>query len=227
MSQASGISVVVVEDEQDLGEEIVFHLNQHEMLAATVHDGRALDAFLARNACDVVVLDLGLPGEDGISIATRLRTREDLRIVMLTARVSVLDRIQGFDAGADVYLTKPVDMLELVKVVQSVARRMKPSQQMPLLDMANTTLTMADLPPVRLTTKELQLLRQLALAPEQSLPRTELGHMLWDLDDSSAIRRLEVLVSRLRIKLKQAGLPELIKTEWQMGYRLARKLHLK
>ena len=101
------ISVIVVEDETDLAEEIAFHLQLQGMQPRLAGDGEELDRLLREQSCDVVLLDLGLPGEDGVSIAQRLAPREDLRVVMLTARNAVLDRVQGFESGADVYLTKP------------------------------------------------------------------------------------------------------------------------
>lgn len=220
------VSVAIVEDEVDLAEEVAFHLSRAGMSVTVLHHGQALQRHLATHPCQVVVLDLGLPGEDGLSIATRLSRDNGIRIVMLTARASVVERIQGLDAGADVYLTKPVNMTELVKVVRNVARRLPASQERLRLDPTNHRLDTPWGASVDLTTKEVQFLRHLAQAPEHFLSRSVLEEVLWNLDDASASHRLEVMVSRLRIKLKNAGLQNLVRTERQMGYRLAQKVAL-
>src|SRR5690606_8788613 len=111
--QAPDLSrVIVVEDNKDLREEIVFHLRHAGHEAVEAGDGRALDAALATGPKpEVVVLDIGLPGEDGFSIATRLRRDHPcIGIVMLTARGLIDDKLQGLSLGADAYLVKPVDL---------------------------------------------------------------------------------------------------------------------
>jgi two-component system OmpR family response regulator len=90
---------------------------------ATHDSGKRLDGWLENNICDVLILDLTLPGEDGLTIAKRLSSHNDLRIIMLTSRVMKEDRIAGFEAGADVYLNKPVDFEELASVVYRLAKR--------------------------------------------------------------------------------------------------------
>ncbi|MFN5746061.1 MAG: response regulator transcription factor [Methylococcaceae bacterium] len=108
------LRVVVVEDDPDLSEEIVWRLNSTGMEVTACPDAKSFHAHIAAHHADVVVLDLGLPDEDGLSIATKLSQHEDMRIVILTARAMVEDRIAGFEAGGDVYLTKPVDLAEWI-----------------------------------------------------------------------------------------------------------------
>ena len=117
------IDVVIVEDNIDLAEEMAFYLQHLEMNLITFQSGKRLDGWLENNICDVLILDLTLPGEDGLTIAKRLSSHNDLRIIMLTSRVMKEDRIAGFEAGADVYLNKPVDFEELASVVYRLAKR--------------------------------------------------------------------------------------------------------
>src|SRR5690606_2100697 len=108
----------------DLLDELAFHLRRQGHGVAALPDGVALDAHLAGAEVDVLVLDLGLPGEDGLSIARRLRrTQPGIAIAMLTARGQLDDRLLGLNSGADIYLVKPVDMRELSAVVESLYRR--------------------------------------------------------------------------------------------------------
>lgn len=221
------IKVIVVEDDIDISEEIQFHLRRHGMQVSPAGSGVELDQLLARQDCDVVLLDLGLPGEDGIDIAKRLASREELRVVMLTARTSVHHRIEGFDAGAGVYLTKPVNMQELAAAIQSTARRL-PAKKSPLvLDTIAFQLLSENALPLALTSKEFHFLHCLASTKSLSMSRVALEKSLWNLDEDATARRMEALISRLRKKLDKVGWGDLIKTEWRIGYRLTQKLFVR
>lgn len=119
------IHIAVVEDNEDLRDEVVFHLGRMGHCVTGLPDGTALDRHLASQPADVLVLDLGLPGEDGVSIARRLAVSHPrLAIAMLTARGQLEDRLVGLESGADIYLVKPVDMRELSAVCESLYRRL-------------------------------------------------------------------------------------------------------
>ena len=119
------IHIAVVEDNEDLRDEVVFHLGRMGHCVTGLPDGTALDRHLASQPTDVLVLDLGLPGEDGVSIARRLAVSHPrLAIAMLTARGQLEDRLVGLESGADIYLVKPVDMRELSAVCESLYRRL-------------------------------------------------------------------------------------------------------
>ena len=120
----SDISVFVVEDEFDLREEVVSSLTRNGFAASGFPGSRELYRALMQGSCDVVVLDIGLPGEDGLSIMHHLRATTQVGIVMFTARSRTDDRVQALRAGADAYLTKPVDLDELAATLISVVRRL-------------------------------------------------------------------------------------------------------
>ncbi len=202
----------LVEDNEDFRTEVAFHLARAGFSIALACDGRDLDTQLQQSPCDVLVLDLGLPGEDGLAIARRLREAHPrLGILMLTARGTLDDRLTGLSEGADAYLAKPVDMRELVAVLQSIGRRMaaEPAEDhtVPRWVLFPTLLRLVSPEgrPVSLTVKELELLKLLGAArgapvSRQSLAKA-LGYSNPDFDD----RRLEVSFSRLRQKIEEAA----------------------
>jgi DNA-binding response OmpR family regulator len=205
------IHVALVEDNPDLREEVVFHLTRHGHAVAGLPDGRALDAHLARHAVDVLILDLGLPGEDGIGIAQRLRhTHPALAIAMLTARGQLEDRLLGLASGADIYLVKPVDMRELSAVVESLYRRLQRGTAAPpapdaapiwRLDAYTMELRSPRRESVMLTPSEFQLLRELAQAAPEPVTRARLAGAIGHPEPDFDYRRLETAMSRLRKKI--------------------------
>ena len=198
----------LIEDNLDYRTEVAFHLRRAGFDVALESDGVGIDAQLAACPCNLLVLDLGLPVEDGLVIAHRLRQRQPgLGIVMLTARGSLDDRLAGLEEGADAYLVKPVDMRELVATLQSVQRRLAaavlPSEAWSL---APDTLSIRSPAgeAVELTATEMDLLKCLAAAAPEPVSREVLaaamGHPEFDFD----YRRLEVAFSRLRKKIETA-----------------------
>ncbi len=206
------IRVALVEDDRDLLDDIAFSLRDEGLTVAACPDGRELDRLLATETFEVVVLDIGLPGEDGLSIARRLRrTQPQLGIILLTARTAAQDRVQGMVDGADVYLGKPVDLRELALVIRALTRRLGVDDQSVrqtsiLLTSDNVLLTPSG-ERIDLTPSEAQVLSRLARATGRQATRRQIiesfGAAYLDYDE----RRLETLVSRLRRKLEAAGLP--------------------
>ncbi|MCX7239108.1 MAG: response regulator [Burkholderiales bacterium] len=121
----SATAVAIIEDNADLLDDLVLNISLRGMLPCAFANGAEFDAAMQHGRpWSVLLLDLGLPGEDGLSIARRLHQSDPLLgIIMLTARSTVADRIAGMNAGADLYLVKPVDMGELAAAIQAVARR--------------------------------------------------------------------------------------------------------
>lgn len=213
------IVVALVEDDLDLAEEIAFQLECQEMFVEVFDCGQKLDAWLKTNKCDVVLLDLNLPDEDGLSIAKRLSQRADLRIIMLTARVMTDDRIAGFEAGADVYLSKPVVLPELIAIIRRLTKRL-PELEIPWqLSPEKALLISPTGIAMKLTTNEVDFLKLLHDAENNYLSRDELEQKLWGVSDVYMARRLDVLVSRLRQKLTPFE-DEIIQTYWRKGYGL-------
>ena len=203
------IRVGVIEDNLDFRAELTFHLKLGGISVSFESDGTSVDQLLSDPGCDVLLLDLYLPTEDGLKIAQRVRKKFPLvGIVMLTARGCVHERVSGLQDGADVYLTKPADMAEVVAVVQSVDRRLHAQLAVRdevsswTLDLQRGSLFDPEGQEVMLTVNEMRLLRQLASAKGKSVDRKTLAHAIGrtnlDFDD----RRLEVAFSRLRIKIE-------------------------
>ncbi len=205
----SQVCVAVVEDNSDLLDDLSFNLELAGFKVAALGDGAALDQHLARETVDVLVLDLGLPGEDGLSIARRLQlSNPALPIVMLTARIATIDRISGYEEGAASYLCKPVHMGELVAVVASVARRSHRSlttQPAWELDPAAMLLRGPDGRVIALTGMEAKVLATLAAAPLRQASRLQLIQALAPDVRHFDERRLEACISRLRRKLAPHG----------------------
>lgn len=199
------IRITVVEDNADLLDDIVFNLEHEGFVVAGVGNGVALDAHLAVNDTDILVLDLNLPGEDGLSIARRLRrARPAMGIVMLTARCALDDRIAGLESGADTYLGKPVDMRELAAALRSLGRRLGLAEgdcwrlnalQLRLDSPSGRALALSGL--------ECSILGALADARGHKASRRSLIEALGADFLAYDERRLEALISRLRRKLAE------------------------
>lgn len=228
------MNVVIVEDNPDLRSELEFLLSH---LGHKVHSFATAGGFYhfieQKPFIDIVVLDLGLPDEDGLAVAKRLKGIPGLGIVMLTARGALSDRIQGFESGADVYLTKPVDVGELNAVMESIRRRMQAERKVSdvvipdgiRLDSSGRQLMLANGEVVSLTAAEGTIMKTLVSSGLEAVSRKRLSealgqdYMLYD------ERRLEAIVSRLRKKLKEAS-PEVdfIKAARGIGYQLTVKI---
>jgi len=202
--------VVVVEDNETLCAELVHFLSAAGFQALGLGDGLALSAHLARDEPDVLILDLNLPFEDGIQIARRVRQAfPDVRIAMLTGRARGSDRTEGYEAGADVYLTKPTRPAEMLAVVRNLHQRRTSTQATALrwtLDATRRCLHSSQGHSLRLTEGETVLLRALAVAGG-GLDTDQLLDALGSdaTDPRPGKARLEVLISRLRSKLRCLG----------------------
>ncbi len=218
------LSIAVVEDHADLRELFVDFLKGqgHDVVGFTGAD--ELDEFLPGSAVDLLVLDLNLPGEDGFSIAKRLReSRPSLYIIMITARTALDDRIKGYASGADIYLAKPVAPAELGAATSSIVRRFEAAnaQQMQLVIYSDRMELAGPPGHVRLTPSELRLLQAMSEAPERKLAYWRLYELLQIEANDKSKGALEVRISRLKKKLLQAGAPEpAIKSVWKSGYQL-------
>ena len=224
------LSVAIVEDDSLLRQEIEIHLRACGMVVHATNSAAGLDDLTAREAIDVFLIDLNLPGEGGLSLCKRLReSLPHVGIVICTGRTSLVDRIAGYrQGGADFYLTKPVSPDELVLVLQSLGRRMKKavSTDSWSLSLRDRTLQ-GPLPEQKLqiTSREKTLLVALMQAKDNTLDSGLLCDLFGDEDSDRSISKhsLEELVARLRKKFKavQAEGSELaIKSVWGVGYQL-------
>ena len=228
--------VAIVEDEAILREEMAFQLTHHGFSVKTFESAPGFYRFLATQPNTVAVLDIGLPGEeDGLDICSYLRQNNPhMGIVFLTARGLREDRLTGLAKGADAYLTKPVDMAELVLVLKRLGERFTPSaphspQASALttpspaawrLNESNAMLTAPNARTVALTITELQVIRPLMTQPNHNCTHDELATSLGLPPEDWDKHRIEVIMSRLRAKIdKETGLPLPVRAVRGIGYR--------
>lgn len=197
------LQIIVVEDSYELREILVAGLGYFGHRVRGVGDGQALDSAMADAPADVIILDLGLPGEDGITIAKRVRKNHACGIVMVTARGRLDERVLGREVGADLYFVKPVDIRELNAGLLNLAQRLPTSHPSSWHFSATTsTLLTPNGTTIPLTAQECILIRKLLETPGTSVSRSEIFAVLNQPDDIYADRRLETLISRLRRKVR-------------------------
>ncbi|MBF9235439.1 response regulator transcription factor [Microvirga alba] len=217
--------VLVVEDTADIAEAIVMRLEKIGHAVDWERDGLIAAELLAVQAYDLVILDLTLPGRDGLTILKEMRARR-LRtpVLVLTARSAVGERIGALDLGADDYLIKPFDYGELEARARALLRRSagQPDNLLrfgPLsIDRAGRIATIGDRP-LNLTRRELTVLEILAARPDRIVPKEELVEQLFNFDQEASPNAVEQFVARLRRKLADA--PVEIRTLRGLGYQLA------
>ncbi len=227
----TNLNIVIVEDRDALRVMMVAHLTSKGYQVSGIDSGSALDAYLAESKPDILVLDLTLPHEDGLSIATRIRAAyPQIHIIMLTARISESDRVLGYESGADIYLSKPVSVAELEASIRSIARRQLNTtthENELWLDVISMRLEQGH-QFTELTRQETQLLRALNEAPMQFLPAWALLERLGKDTDTKSRSNLDVSITRLRKKLFNAtGQDGTLKVARNAGYQLTIRLRMK
>ncbi len=226
----SGNKILVIDDEPSIGEVVSLYLEQAGYAVTVVRDGRTALDVLARTQPDLVVLDLMLPGVDGLEITRRLRTQGDTPIIMLTARTEEIDRIVGLELGADDYVTKPFSPRELVSRVKAVLRRTQPaasdSSRVGAVEFdgvridPNTRQVWVRGEEAALTVKEFDLLWTFVTHPQQVFNRDQLLDQVWGVTEYVDPSTVTVHVRRLREKIERdPSSPRHIHTVWGVGYR--------
>jgi two-component system, OmpR family, response regulator PhoP len=210
------IAVCIVEDDCDLREEVVQTLLEYGFDARGFPGSRELYFGLLQQPCDVAILDVGLPGEDGFSIMENLRTTASIGIIMFTARGQMSDRVRALMGGADAYLVKPVDMVELVATIVSLARRLHPAENPAeergsgwRLSGDGWLLSSPGGVSISLSGAERSFFQVLMQHVGITVSRGELIKALGHHADDVLSNRLDMLVSRLRRKVAQATSEEL------------------
>ena len=225
--------IVVVDDDARIRDLLRRYLTQEGFEVLLAEDGKALNRIMTRENIDMIVLDLMLPGEDGLSICRRLRAANDTTpIIMLTAKVEDVDRIVGLEVGADDYLPKPFNPRELLARIHAVLRR-RPAPEAPgapskeaqvvsfgpfEFNLSQRRLTREG-EAIALTTGEFSMLKALVRHPRQPLSRDKLAQLARGRDFEPFDRSLDVQVSRLRKLVEpDATQPRYIQTVWGVGY---------
>jgi two-component system, OmpR family, response regulator MprA len=219
------VTILVVDDDRALREALRRALTLAGYDVQVAQDGEQALELLAQTEPDAVVLDVGLPGIDGLEVCTRVRLGSRVPILILTARDAVADRIDGLDAGADDYMVKPFDVDELKARLRALLRRANPQGEDPdALSFAEVRLdpdrhgAQVGDSFVELTRTEYQLLELLLGNPRRVLPRSLIYERVWGYDFGPSSNALRVYIGYLRRKLEEAGAGNLIHTVRGVGY---------
>ena len=219
--------ILVVDDEPIVREVVVKYLAREGHATLEAGDGDDARALLERSEPDLVVLDVMLPGTDGLELCRWIRSRSDLPVILLTARGEEADRIVGLELGADDYVTKPFSPRELAARVRTVLRRSTPPDEPGArlsftgleLD-AGTREVRRDGEELRLTAKEFDLLWFLASHPRKVFSRDQLMSRVWGYEAALDTGTVTVHVRRLREKIEEhPSHPRFLQTVWGVGYR--------
>ena len=221
------MKILVVDDEKLLVKGIKFNLENDGYEVVTGADGMDAVELAAAGDIDLIVLDLMMPRMDGLEACTKIREFSDVPIIMLTAKSEDMDKLLGFEHGADDYLTKPFNILELKARIRALLRRAGSAgkQQADVLACDHISIDRSarnaynDGRLVDLTQKEFDLVELLMRNPNRVYSREALLDAIWGYDNSSDIRTVDVHIRRLREKLERTpASPEHIMTKWGVGY---------
>ncbi len=219
--------IYCVEDDSAVRELVIYTLHATGFEAKGFSDGTAFWEAVKKEEPELVLLDIMLPGEDGISILKKLRSMKhgaDIPVIMATAKGTEFDKVTGLDLGADDYLAKPFGMMEMVSRIRAVLRRTKKTGDSRILRMGQLELNLdghtvcAAGTQVVLTFKEYELLKLFMEHPKRVFTRDQLLEQIWEAGYVGETRTVDVHVATLRTKLKACG--EYIKTVRGVGYRM-------
>lgn len=221
--------VLVVDDEKLLVKGIKFNLENDGYQVDTAYDGAQALSMVKEQKYDIIILDLMLPEVNGLEVCRKIRENSNVPVIMLTAKSEGVDKLIGFEYGADDYVTKPFDILELKARIRAILRR---AGSQPAADLQDDQIKVGDLlidtaqrsvfkngRATDLTAKEFDLLVMLARNPGRVFSREGLLSVVWGEDYPGDIRTVDVHIRRLREKLETDDAnPEYILTKWGVGY---------
>ena len=221
--------VLVVDDEKLIVKGIRFSLEQDDMTVDCAYDGQEALDLASQNHYDVILLDVMLPKFTGFEVCQQIREYSDVPIIMLTAKGDDMDKILGLEYGADDYITKPFNILEVKARIKAIMRRSEPKtpkapekkelsfEELRInLDSRRGYINEKE---VNLTAKEFDLLELLMMHPNKVYSREELLNTVWGYDYPGYVRTVDVHIRRLREKIEKApSEPKYIHTKWGVGY---------
>lgn len=219
--------IYCVEDDSSIRDLMIYTLNSAGFEAKGFDCGRSLYDALQTEKPQLIMLDIMLPGEDGISILKKLRmgpATKDIPVIMATAKGTEYDKVTGLDLGADDYLAKPFGMMEMISRVKAVLRRTSPAKELKTLRIGNlelnleTYMVLVNRKQVQLTLKEYNMLRIFMENPGRVFTRDQLLEMIWETDYLGETRTVDVHIGTLRTKLGECG--GYIETVRGVGYRM-------
>lgn len=223
--------IFCVEDDAAIRDLMLYTLNAAGFEAEGFSESTALWAALAEKTPELIMLDLMLPGEDGISILKKIRAQaatEDIPVILATAKGTEYDKVFGLDLGADDYLAKPFGMMEMISRIKAVLRRTAPKEKTKLLRVGNLVMNIGehtvetDGRRITLTLKEYELLRKFMEHLGLVFTREQLLQSVWGNDFAGETRTVDVHIGTLRTKLGACG--EYIETVRGVGYRMEARL---
>lgn len=222
--------ILIVDDEPAIVKGLVFSLKQDGYEIDAAYDGEeAVDKF-NNNPYDLIILDVMLPKLNGLNVLQRIRERSRVPVIMLTAKGEDMDKILGLDYGADDYITKPFNILELKARIKAVFRRLSGANSEQVIRVKNMSINLSnrnvtiDDKEVNLTAKEFDLLQLFATNPGKVYSRESLLEIVWKYDYLGDLRTVDVHIRRLREKIeKNPSQPDFIFTKWGVGYYFADK----
>jgi len=231
----SPCNILLVEDDTDLRESILRYLALAGLQATGAASAKEFYLRLGQASFDVAILDIGLPDQSGFVLADYLRQNTGAGIIILTAHSAIQEKVQGYEAGADLYLVKPVDMEELSAAIKSMASRRTGKLDEPraspnrwLLDRSGWHLVSPAGTSIMLTGKEYTFLSLLAQADRKQLGRRELLVAMGYRDDDYSGRALDNLVLRIRKKIRdQTGMDDVIRTFHSVGFCFSAELQVR
>ena len=233
---ARGARILIVDDDPGIRDVVADFLGRHGYTIDTASDSRTMEQALARGSVDLVVLDIMLPGEDGLAICRRLSATDGPAIIMLSAMGEETDRIVGLELGADDYLPKPCNPRELLARIRAVLRRRQEPRAVDdgmgaacefagwRLDLVRRELRSPQSVVVNLSSGEFSLLRAFVERPQRVLTRDQLLDLARGRESDAYDRAIDVQISRLRRKLDDGGGSELIRTIRSEGYMFTAKV---
>ena len=224
--------ILIIEDDRDIADLISIHMNDNGHDSLTVHDGKEGFLKAMEEQHDLIILDLKLPGMDGLEICRKLRMEKiDTPIIMLTSKSEEIDKVLGLEIGADDYMTKPFSLRELVARVKTVLRRQRPqgepsARQEEIIECENFYLDVSKRivksyqQQHELSPKEFDMLVLLARNPGKTYSRSDLLNQVWGVDFEGFEHTVNSHINRLRSKIeKNMNEPEFILTTWGVGYK--------
>ncbi|HHW66681.1 response regulator transcription factor [Defluviitalea raffinosedens] len=223
-----GNKVLVVDDEKLIVKGIKFSLEQDNLVVDAAYDGEEALEMAKSNQYDLIILDVMLPKIDGLSVCQQIREFSDVPIIMLTAKGEDMDKIMGLEYGADDYLTKPFNILELKARIKAILRRVTHVENVSDKKKIKTNGLEMEISSrrvfvrgkeVNLTAKEFDMLELFASNPGKVYSRESLLNTIWGYDYPGDVRTVDVHVRRLREKIEEnPSQPEFIHTKWGVGY---------
>lgn len=221
--------ILVVDDEKLIVKGIRFSLEQDDMLVDCAYDGAEGLMLSRRNEYDLIILDLMLPKMDGLEVCREIREFSDVPIIMLTAKGEDMDKILGLEYGADDYITKPFNILEVKARIKAILRRVGSREsnkrnsnvikQGGMKIDRDSKRVYIDKNEINLTSKEYEILELLATNPDKIFSREDLLDLIWGFQYPGDARTVDVHVRRLREKIEPVpGTPKYVFTKWGVGY---------